>query len=56
MAPKEFEKAMKSLSEDKDKDAEETHWDADELMCEVLVSLGYSAGVEIFRDMDRWYA
>ena len=52
--PAEFEKQMKRLAESTDK--EDRHIKADELMCKVLESLGYSVGVEIFRKMDNWYA
>jgi hypothetical protein len=32
------------------------HEDADDLMCEVLRSLGYGDGVDIFEKMEKWYA
>jgi hypothetical protein len=35
---------------------EESHIDADDLMCEVLEQLGYQEGVKIFRHADKWYA
>lgn len=39
-----------------DYDLESTHSSADNLMCELLRSLGYGAGVEVFRQADKWYA
>ena len=32
-----------------------SHEEADDLMCEVLKSLGYEAGVKIFEEMTKWY-
>ena len=37
-------------------DEEDQHIDADDLMCCILCSLGYSDGVDIFRRMPKWYA
>ena len=31
------------------------HVEADDLMCELLKSLGYGEGVEVLEDMDKWY-
>lgn len=38
------------------KDEEQRHAEADGLMCELLKSLGYEKGVQVFDDMDKWYA
>ena len=35
---------------------EDGHIDADSLMCDLLKELGYSEGVEIFENMNKWYA
>lgn len=35
---------------------EEAHYKADVLMCELLTELGYSEGVEIFKEMYKWYS
>ena len=35
---------------------DESHHDADYLMCELLDSFGYTEGTEIFRKMEKWYA
>ena len=37
-------------------DVEVAHYKADQLMCELLTELGYGEGVEIFKDMSKWYA
>lgn len=35
---------------------EVAHYKADMVMCELLSELGYGDGVEIFKDMFKWYA
>ena len=61
----EFERRMKEILERKPLDNKPEscaasvagkHEDADDLMCKTLKSLGYSAGVEIFEKMEKWYA
>ena len=37
-------------------DAERFHFEADELLCEVLESLGYELGVQMFREKEKWYS
>lgn len=37
-------------------DPEYVHGEMDDLLCEVLESLGYGEGVEIFRNTYKWYA
>ena len=37
-------------------DLERAHGNADDLLCEVLEACGYGEAVEIFRNMDKWYA
>ena len=69
MTPLEFEAKMKELlgfklNENIDLDnidldvpnVEELHKAADDILCEVLESLGYIEGVEIFKSMPKWYA
>ena len=53
--PAEFEKRMKEIAEIKHDD-EGRHREADKLLCEVLDSLGYGAGVKIFEGIGKWYA
>ena len=52
--PEEFAKKMYQLAGSGDEEAD--HVKADELMCQLLTSLGYGEGVKIFRDMDKWYS
>lgn len=54
MTPEEFKKKMLEIKESKS--TEDKHIEADYLMGEVLKELGYGDGVEIFREMDLWYA
>ena len=57
MTPEEFAKKMREIfPENGYYDSEVAHVDADELMEEVLISLGYGDGVEIFREASKWYA
>lgn len=55
----EFERKMKDIATSKGKtmsDVSTRHEKADALLCEVLKSMGYDAGVKIFEDMVKWYA
>lgn len=54
ITPREFADQMKEFA--KGGDLEVTHGMADDLMCKVLYRLGYGEGVEIFEEMDKWYA
>ena len=54
MTPEEFKNKMIELS--KDDDIEDRHINMDCLMGEVLRSLGYGEGVDIFDKTDMWYA
>ena len=54
MTPEQFAERMKEIA--LNTDLEMSHGDADDLMCELLVSLGYAEGVYTFVDMDKWYA
>jgi hypothetical protein len=57
MSPTEFADAMRRYAHAaKHGDREIAHWDADVLMCKLLISLGYSEGVTIFEDMPKWHA
>lgn len=59
MTPEEFKVLMEKIAAgDKDgfHDQVEEHSDADQLLCEVLRSLGYGDGVEIFKNMPKWYS
>lgn len=54
ISPGEFAEIMRSI--DKVLDQERAHIEADELMCDLLSELGYSEGVEVFKDMYKWYS
>ena len=53
ISPKKFAEGMKKLQSS---DNEAAHSDMDNLMCELLKSLGYTEGVEVFQNQQRWYA
>ena len=59
MTPEEFAARMTEISillEATNEIAEpESHGMMDDLMCNVLCSLGYSAGVRIFKETPKWY-
>jgi len=37
-------------------DREGAHYEADNLMCGLLRRLGYGDGIDVFEEMDKWYA
>ena len=55
MTPEQFKAEMAKIFSDPN-DTESCHEEADELMCKLLVTLGYSEGVRIFQDAGKWYA
>lgn len=55
MSPDDFFERMVGIDQFY-KDEEQKHAVADELMCEVLRSLGYEKGIQVFDNMDKWYA
>lgn len=59
MTPEEFEMKMREIRRtlhDEYDDEECCHSAMDDVMCELLVMLGYKAGVDIFLDTPKWYA
>lgn len=54
LTPEEFATEMKKLRANFG-DEEARHADMDELMCHVLISLGYKDGIEIFNCTDKYY-
>lgn len=58
MTPEEFKNRMLQLWDfsDPTNDRECSHFAADALMCDLLRSLGYGDGVEIFESNDKWYS
>ena len=55
ITPEEFAAQMRDIFTDGG-DLDVEHCDADDLLCKVLRSLGYGAGVDIFERADKWYA
>lgn len=53
-SPEVFKESMERINDGHD--TESKHVIADEYMCELLTALGYGEGVEIFKNMDKWYS
>ena len=56
MTPKEFFVKMQTIVDEFYSDLEVLHSKMDDLMCEVLMELGYDDGVHVFNNADKWYA
>ncbi len=56
ISPEEFYQKMLKIKEDKEYDKEGVHREMDDLVCEVLESLGYEKGINVFNDTDKWYS
>ena len=56
MTPEEFAERMREIVERYGCDAESSHGAMDGIMCELLKSLGYEEGVNIFGNSKRFYA
>lgn len=54
LTPEQFKIKMQEL--DNDYDPELSHCNADDLMCNLLIELGYGEGIKIFENMKKWYA
>ena len=54
VSPEEFADQIEALVSNGDDEAR--HASMDELMCHVLISLGYKDGIEIFNRTDKYYA
>jgi hypothetical protein len=55
MTPEQFKQEMQNIV-DEDECIEETHRLMDYLLCDVLENLGYSEGVQIFKQTYKWYS
>ncbi len=55
ISPAEFAEQMRAIEKMKG-DSEMMHIAADDLLCNVLESLGYSEGVKVFDSLNKWYA
>lgn len=56
ITPDEFRDAMIDISNRLGDDVEVVHASMDALMCDVLKSLGYEKGVDVFVGTYKWYA
>lgn len=56
MTPNEFYSAMSDLYQKLSDDPEAFHVEADDLMCNLLNMLGYTKGVDIFLNADKYYS
>ena len=56
MSPEEFKNRMCDICARYDDDVEMRHQDMDGLMAQVLTTLGYGEGINIFDDTYKWYA
>ncbi len=51
------ERAISALRKiQKNDDKEEAHIDADEVLCKLLLTLGYKEVVKEYEKIDKWYA
>lgn len=56
LTPEEFAERMRKIPEINGAfDHEANHIDADTLICDLLKSLGYREGVQIFKKMEKYY-
>lgn len=55
MTPEEFKKQMHEIVM-LGGDPEQAHIEADNLMCELLTSLGYGEGIAVYSAAEKWYA
>ena len=56
MTPEKFKLKMNELATSDNLDKEDRHRLMDALMCEVLRSIGYDDGIDIFEATSKWYA
>ena len=52
----EFYEKMMEIKEKYKGDPELCHIRMDELMCELLIDLGYESGVSVFNSIERWHS
>ena len=62
ISPEEFYKKMQYYKDLEEKctsvfyNKEDMHRIMDDLMCEILSSLGYENGIKVFQDAEKWYS
>lgn len=54
VTPQEFADRMREIAQEED--IADRHIEADNFMCMVLRTLGYEEGVNVFIEMETWYA
>lgn len=54
MDVKKYEDAMRQQT--KNEDCEAAHHIADDILCDVLIELGYENLVDLFHEVPKWYA
>jgi len=54
--PAHVAKRMQSIVDHNSGDQEVCHAEMDQLMCDLLETLGYTKAVELFRKEEKWYA
>lgn len=55
ISPAEFKKQMEKIQSDYSYDTEACHGKMDDLVASVLCSLGYSEGIAVFDESEKWY-
>jgi hypothetical protein len=56
ISPEEALRRMNAIWAKSPRDLERNHQKADDLLCEILSSLGYEKVVEKFQSEDKWYS
>ena len=56
ITPREFEERMASIFNDRSLDEYDKHVDMDAVMRVTLESLGYGAGIKIYKRLEKYYA
>lgn len=56
MTPDEFYRELQKIWLKCGNDYESSHSEMDDLMCDLLESLGYKDGIEFFKKSHRWYS
>lgn len=56
MTPEEFAEKMRQISVKYFDNAEAAHGYGDDLLCEMLIELGYEKGIKIWINLERWYS
>lgn len=52
----EYKAKMQDTLDHFDGNEEDGHIEADELLCELLIRLGFEEVIDIYNQMDKWYS